>query len=232
MPSVLITGSSRGLGFEFAKQYAAAGWRVYATCRNPEKAEALQALAGGAEHNVSLHPLDVSDLHQIDSLAQSLEGTPIDVLINNAGLSGGGFGDGLAKIDYAMWEQVLRVNTMAIARMATAFLPHLELGEQKKLVTISSQLGSITRNTSGGLYIYRSSKAAANAVTRSLAMDLKDKHVIAVSLHPGWVQTDMGGPGADITPDVSITGMRKVIDKLTFKKSGSFIGYDGETIEW
>ena len=99
-------------------------------------------------------------------------------------------------------------------------------------MTISSQLGSIERNTSGGLYIYRSSKAAANAVTRSLALDLKDKHIIAVSLHPGWVQTDMGGPGADIAPEVSIAGMRKVIDKLTFKKSGSFIGYDGETIDW
>ena len=232
MPSVLITGSSRGLGFEFAKQYAAAGWRVLATCRNPEKAEALQALAGGAGHQVSLHPLDVSDVHQIDSLATSLEGTPIDVLINNAGLSGGGFGGGLSEIDYDMWEQVLRVNTIAIAKMATEFLPHLELGDQKKLVTISSQLGSIERNTWGGLYIYRSSKAAANAVTRSLAMDLKDKHIIAVSLHPGWVQTDMGGPGADITPEVSITGMRKVIDKLTFKKSGSFIGYDGEAIDW
>jgi len=111
-------------------------------------------------------------------------------------------------------------------------LPHLELSDQKKLVTISSQLGSIGRNTSGGLYIYRSSKAAANAVTRTLAMDLKDSQIIAVSLHPGWVKTDMGGPGADITPDVSIAGMRKVIDKLTLKKSGSFIGYDGKELEW
>ena len=147
------------------------------------------------------------------------------------GLSGGS-AFGLAEIDYPVWEQVMRVNTMSIARMALAFLPHLELGDQKKLITISSFLGSIGNNTSGGMYIYRSSKAAANAVTRSLAMDLKDRHVIVASLHPGWVKTDMGGPDADIAPDVSISGMRKVIEKLTLKKTGSFIAYSGNELEW
>jgi len=232
MPSVLVTGSSRGLGFEFVKQYAADGWHVIATCRNPEKADTLKALAGGSDGRVTLHPLDVADIHQIDSLAASLEGHAVDVLINNAGVSGGSFGGGLGDIDYDMWEQVFRVNTMAIARMTHAFLPHLERGDQKKLITISSGLGSIGGNDWGGLYVYRSSKAAANAVTRSLALDLKDKHIIAAALIPGWVMTDMGGPGADITPDVSIAGMRKVIAGLTLDKSGTFISYEGKTVEW
>lgn len=180
---------------------------------------------------MTLHKLDVSDFDQVDALAKTLKGTPIDLLINNAGL-GAGFGPGFDSIDYDAWARILRVNTMAVLKVAAAFVPNLELGKQKKLITISSGLGSIANNTWGGMYIYRSSKAGANAVTRSLAMDLKDKGIIAAAVHPGWVKTDMGGEGADITPDVSIAGMRKVIAGLTMKKTGSFFSYKGESVPW
>ena len=231
MPTVFVTGSSRGLGLEFVRQYAADGWNVIATCRTPSKAKALKSIADESDGRVTIHALDVSDFDQVDALAKRLKGTPIDVLINNAGL-GDSFGPGLDKIDYDAWARVLRVNTMAVLKVASAFAPNLELGQQKKLITISSGLGSMANNTWGGMYIYRTSKAGANAVTRSLAMDLKDKGVIAVSVHPGWVKTDMGGEGADITPDVSIAGMRKVIAGLTMKKTGSFFSYKGESVPW
>jgi NAD(P)-dependent dehydrogenase (short-subunit alcohol dehydrogenase family) len=231
MPTVFVTGSSRGLGFEFARQYAAEGWTVLATCRDPKKAGNLQALRAASGDRLQIHALDVARFDQVDTLAKKLHGTPIDVLINNAGLAGG-FGRGFDDIDYEVWEQVLRVNTMAVLKVAAAFLSNVALGKEKKLVTITSGLGSITNNTWGGMYIYRSSKAAANAVTRSLAMDLKDEGIIAASIHPGWVKTDMGGEGADIAPEVSIAGMRKVIAGLTPKKTGSFISYDGKTVEW
>ncbi len=231
MPSVFVTGSSRGLGLEFVRQYAADGWNVIATCRTPAKAKDLKSIADGSDGRVTLHKLDVSDFDQVDALAKTLKGTPIDLLINNAGL-GAGFGPGLDNVDDDAWARILRVNTMAVLKVAAAFVPNLELGKQKKLITISSGLGSIANNTWGGMYIYRSSKAGANAVTRSLAMDLKDKGIIAAAVHPGWVKTDMGGEGADITPDVSIAGMRKVIAGLTMKKTGSFFSYKGESVPW
>ena len=231
MPSVLVTGSSRGLGLEFVRQYAKDGWTVFATCRTPKKADALKAIADKSGGRVTLHAMDVADFDQVDALAKALKGTPIDVVINNAGL-GDGLGSSSGDVDYEAWEKVLRVNTMAVLKVATAFAPNLALGTEKKFITISSMLGSIGDNTWGGMYIYRSSKAGANAVTRSLSFDLKDKGIIAVSLHPGWVKTDMGGPNAQVEPDVSIAGMRKVIAGLTPKKSGSFFTYQGKTVPW
>jgi NAD(P)-dependent dehydrogenase (short-subunit alcohol dehydrogenase family) len=231
MPSVLVTGSSRGLGLEFVRQYAAGGWTVLATCRNPKKASALKSIADRSGGRVTLHAMDVAKFAQVDALAKSLKGTAVDVVINNAGL-GDSFGGEFGDVDYDAWEKLLRVNTMAVLKVASAFLPLLERGKEKKFVTISSALGSIGDNTAGGMYAYRSSKAGANAVTRSIAMDLKDKGIIAVSLHPGWVKTDMGGADAQVERDVSIAGMRKVIAGLTPRKSGSFFSYEGKAIPW
>ena len=162
MPTVLITGSNRGLGLEFVRQYAGDGWTVLATCRDPKKADALKAIAEKSGGRVTLHAMDVADFDQIDAVAKALKGTPIDVVINNAGL-GDSFGRGFDDVDYEAWEKVLRVNTMAVLKVAAAFAPNLELGKEKKFVTISSGLGSIAGNTWGGMYIYRSSKAGANA---------------------------------------------------------------------
>lgn len=231
MPTLLITGANRGLGLEFTRQYAAAGWHVLACCRTSQQATALQALADAAPGQISLHALDVADLDAIATLAQELRGTPIDLIINNAGIypdRRGGFG----QTDYDAWLQAFLVNTMAPMKMVEAFVGNLELGQRKIVATVSSKMGSVTDNTSGGCYLYRSSKAAINMVVKSLALDLASRGIRAVVLHPGWVQTDMGGPNALITTAQSIAGMRQVLDRLTDADSGRFISYDGTEVPW
>jgi len=226
MPTVLVTGANRGIGLEFARQYAADGWRVHAACRRPDTADDLKAVAG----DVRIHKLDVSDDRQIADLAQELSGEPLDVLINNAGVMGAR--TGLGETDTGVWLDTFRINTIAPLHMVECFLNHLERGQQKRIVNLTSRMGSIADNTSGGYYIYRSSKAALNAVTKSLAIDLAPRGIIAVVFHPGWVQTDMGGPGATISPAQSVGAMRAKIAALTAGDSGSFFNYDGSQIPW
>ena len=227
MPTCLITGANRGLGLEFAKQYAADDWKVIATCRRPDAAEALAALEG----SIQIYPLDVTDFARVEQLARKLSGEAIDLLINNAGGSGPRVTT-YNSVDYAAWSEVLRVNTMAPLKMSAAFVDHLARGQDRKIVTISSKMGSMADNTSGGAYIYRSSKAAVNAVMKSLSMDLRDQNVIVVVLNPGWVRTEMGGPGATIDAFESVAGMRDVIDNLSIEDSGRFLHYDGTEISW
>ena len=191
MPTCLITGASRGIGLEFTKQYAADGWSVIATCRRPEEATTLRYLQG----DVRVEPLDVSDFARIEALGRKMEGRPIDVLINNAGL----YGPRIVPydiVDYAAWAEVLRINTMAPLKVASVFARNVAWSRSKTIVSVTSAMGSIAENASGGSYIYRSSKAALNAVMRSLAIDLKPKEIVVAVLHPGWVRTDIGGPGA------------------------------------
>lgn len=231
MPTLLITGANRGLGLEFTKQYAAAGWRVLACCRVPEEADALQALANAAHGQVTLHMLDVADLSAIDELAQQLRGTPFDLIINNAGIypdRNSGFG----YIDYDAWMMAFLVNSMAPLKIIEAFISNLDAGAGKTVATVSSKMGSLDDNTSGGCYLYRSTKAAVNMVMKSLSLDLASRGIRAVILHPGWVQTDMGGPNALIDAETSVAGMRKVLDQATADDSGRFISYDGTEIAW
>jgi NAD(P)-dependent dehydrogenase (short-subunit alcohol dehydrogenase family) len=227
MATVLITGANRGLGLEFCKQYAAEGWEVLACCRQPEKADKLAGIA-----NLRLLPLDVADFTRIDSLAKEIKDTPIDVLINNAGIYGDISGHGFGQLDYAAWTRTLLVNTQAPVKMAEAFLPHLQRGKLKRLVTVSSLMGSIADNGSGGSILYRTSKAALNAAMKSLSIDLKDLGIGVFILHPGWVKTDMGGPNALIDAELSVSGMRKVIEDSTLRHSGSFLKYDGSILPW
>ena len=227
MATVLITGASRGLGLEFCKQYAAEGWQVLACCRNPETAGKLADIP-----QVRVFPLDVSDFAQIDNLAAQLQDTAIDVLINNAGIYGDNPRRGFGQLDYAAWMQTLTVNTQAPVKMAEAFLPHLKRGDKKMLVSISSQMGSIADNGSGGSILYRTSKAALNAAMKSIAIDLEDQRIGVLVLHPGWVKTDMGGPNALIEAQESVAGMRQVIAQFTLAQSGSFLKYDGSTLPW
>lgn len=231
MFTLLITGANRGLGLEFTRQYAAAGWRVLACCRVPQEATELQALANAVQGRVTLHALDVAELTTIDELARQLRGTPIDLIINNAGIypdRHGGFGH----IDYDAWMMAFLVNTMAPMKITEAFISNLELGKGKTVATVSSKMGSLDDNTSGGCYLYRSSKAAVNMVVKSLSLDLAPRGIRAVVLHPGWVLTDMGGPNALITPEKSIAGMRQVLDRLTDEDSGHFISFDGTEVAW
>lgn len=226
MPTVLITGANRGLGLEFVRSFAADGWRVHACARNIKKGKRVRAVEG----DVNCHKLDVTNGLKVASLARELAEEPLDLLINNAGVYGPrtGFGE----TDYDEWAAVLQVNTLAPLRMAERFVGMLEKSDAKTVVNISSRMGSIASNDGGSFYTYRSSKAALNMITKNLSVDLAARGITVVSLHPGWVQTDMGGEEADIPAEDSIAGMRKVIAGLTFEDSGKFFSYDGSEVGW
>lgn len=231
MATVLITGANRGLGLEFCRQYAQIGWTVIACCRNPEYAIELNTLASD-RGNVLIETLDVSDLEQIEVLAHKLADLPIDVLINNAGIYADEKEHFFGQLDYQAWTKSFRINAQAPVKMAEAFLPQIKRSKKKLIVSISSLMGSIAENTSGGSILYRSSKAALNAAMKSLALDLKAQSVGVLILHPGWVKTDMGGVNALIEADESVSGMRSVIDNFTLAQSGDFVKYDGTPLPW
>jgi len=225
---VLITGANRGIGLEFARQYAETGWKVIACCRDLRHAASLQALAD-TYPDIKTYALDVADFAAIEALAAALKDEKIDVLINNAGVYPH---SDLNHADPEQWLHAFKVNSMAPLKMAAAFTPHIAASRLKKLVTLSSKMGSLDDNTSGGSYIYRTSKVAANMVMKSLAIDLKAFSISVAVLHPGWVQTEMGGPGALIDTRASVSGLRKVIEHLNLGNSGQFIAYDGKVINW
>lgn len=231
MATVLITGANRGLGLEFCRQYAQIGWTVIACCRHPEDAFELNNLASHHRH-VQVETLDVSDLEQIEVLSHKLTDLPIDVLINNAGIYADDREHAFGQLDYQAWTRSLLVNTQAPVKMAEAFLPQIKRSEKKLIVSISSLMGSIAENTSGGSLLYRSSKAALNAAMKCLALELKEQSVGVLIFHPGWVKTDMGGANALIEADESVSGMRSVIDDFTLSQSGNFVKYDGTQLPW
>lgn len=227
--TVLITGANRGLGLEFVKQYAEAGWQVIACCRWPDEAKALQALAERHAEQVEVHQLNVANFEEIDALALILQGRAIDLLINNAGVyPQSEFGD----IDYEAWAEAFHINSMAPMKMVEAFVGHVAASNLKKIVTLSSKMGSLDDNTSGGSYIYRSTKTAVNMVMKSLSIDLKPRGIASTILHPGWVRTEMGGPNGLIDAPESVAGLRRVIENLTLENSGRFVAYDGKEIAW
>ena len=207
MPSVLITGANRGLGFEFARQYLGDGWLVYAACRDPRSASELRRLAETSDLKLRILALDVTDPASIKAAAAELDGRAIDLLLNNAGI-GGPRGQTIGNIDYEAWARVLEVNTMGPMRVSEAFVDHVARSERKLIVTLTSGMGSIADNTSGGAIAYRSSKAAVNMVMRSLAIDLAPRGITCVVVNPGWVRTDMGGPHGTSTPAESVKRLR------------------------
>ncbi len=227
MPSVLVTGSNRGIGLEFVRQYAAGGWRVFATCRDPGRADDLEALKG----DIHVHALDIGDFTAIDRLARALEGEAIDLLILNAAVYGPD-AQSLEDLDFDGWLEALRLDCVAQIRIARAFLDHVARSEGKKMIALTSRMGSIADNTSGDSYAYRTGKAALNAAVKSLALDLAPRGIVAAVLHPGWVKTEMGGPGARISTETSVAAMRKIIDGLGPKQSGRFWSWDGTEIPW
>lgn len=229
--TVLITGCSRGLGLEFAYQYARDGWQVHACARDLKRAEALLALEARYPEQVSLHTLDVNRDGQIRALERVLGDTVIDLLINNAGYYGPG-GVAFGSLDREIWRQVLETNTLSPLMLTQALYPRIAASGLKTIAFISSRVGSITENTSGGGYYYRSSKTALNQMVRSLAVDLSGSGVKVVALHPGWVQTDMGGEHARISPEASVSSLRRLLMDLTPEKSGSFLNHDGSSIPW
>ena len=226
MPTVLITGAARGLGLDFTRQYAAKGWKVLACARN---FEGLKGIKGDIHH----YPLEVTDYAAVKALAAKLGGEAIDVLLCNAGVGGerGSNAQDLGTLDPGEWRRIFEVNALSPLMMAEAFVEHVARSRQKKLIALSSILGSIASNT-GGRYFYRASKTALNMEWSCLAKDVAGKGLICVALHPGWVQTDMGGPTATLTIEQSVPSMVKVIDGLKPSDNGRFLQYDGSELPW
>lgn len=221
---VLLTGANRGIGLEFARQLAARGDRVVATCRNPASASDLAAL------DVQVERLDVADGASVENIAALYADRRLDLLINNAGVGVGH--RPLGELDYEEMEAFYRTNAMGPLRLTETLLPALRRGESRIVVSLTSRVGSIEDNTSGGSYAYRASKAALNAINKSLAIDLGDEGFTCVVLHPGWVQTDMGGGSAPLAKEQSVAGMLKVVDGLAQDDSGGFFDYTGESLPW
>jgi NAD(P)-dependent dehydrogenase (short-subunit alcohol dehydrogenase family) len=222
--TVVVTGANRGLGLEFARQLSAGGAQVIGTARDPEGATELAALG------VRVARLDVADGKSVAALAKALEDESIDILINNAGVSGrAGQEDG---VDYDVIARVLDVNLIGPMRVTHALLPAIERGRGKRIVNISSRLGSIELNESGSYLGYRESKAGLNMFSRSTAQELRPKSIICIAMSPGWVRTDMGGPQATLSPEESIRGMLEVIAGLETKSSGKYFQWDGEELPW
>lgn len=227
---IIVTGANRGIGLEFVKQLAARGTHVTATARDPEGAKDLNALAKEHGDSVRVMPLDIADMDSVRAFIKALDGKPIDQLINNAGI----YPDSgkLGALDWESATQGFEVNTIAPLRLTEALLHNLKNAMGKKVMFVTSQMGSIDDNTSGGSYAYRMSKAALNMGVRSLSHDLRDADMIAFVIHPGWVQTDMGGPNAKITPTQSVEGMLSVLDSATADISGKFMNWDGSRLAW
>ncbi|HEX6409469.1 MAG TPA: SDR family oxidoreductase [Sphingomicrobium sp.] len=219
MPHVLITGANRGLGLEFARQYKEAGWDVVATAR--QSSPELEALG------VRVETLDMQDLDAVERFGDRLD--RLDLLIANAGTYGP---REVSSADEAReWAETFVTNTIAPFLLAQSVLPLVET-RRGKLIAVSTKMGSIEDNTSGGFIAYRSSKAALNMAWRSLAIEARNRGVTAAVLHPGWVQTRMGGASAPLEPEESIAGMRTVIDGLGVEQSGGFFSHDGTTVPW
>lgn len=231
MPTVLVTGANRGLGLEFCRQYLTQGWDVIACCRDPGKAGELSRLKDEFS-GLRIEALEMTDFAQIDELAKKLLTVDIDVLINNAGVYDERQGYGFGRLDYSLWRHSLLVNTLAPMKMAEAFFPHIKRGNKRLIANITSLMGSIADNGSGGSYYYRSSKSALNSAMVSLAIDLKNQGVGVLILHPGWVRTDMGGPGGLIDSAESVSGMIKQIEGFTMAQTGAFLKYDGKILPW
>lgn len=230
MATVLITGTNRGIGLEFVKQFLTREDTVLATCRDMGSATELRQLKNDTR-KLHIFELDVSSQKSMEDLTLQLAGHAIDIFINNAGVYGprdSTFG----KVSANEWAKVLQVNAKAPMILTQLLIDNLRDGSDKKLLYITSKMGSIDDNKGGGSYVYRSSKAALNAVVKSISVDLRDSGFSVAVLHPGWVQTDMGGPNALIAVTTSVSKMIDVIDNLNFHNSGSFFNYDGGIIPW
>jgi NAD(P)-dependent dehydrogenase (short-subunit alcohol dehydrogenase family) len=232
MKRFLITGSNRGIGLALVRASLARGDRVFATCRRPDEAEELHALAAEHGDRLTILRLDVTDEETIEASVEGVQSEEdgLEVLVNNAGISPSG--ERLGRLDAETMLHTFHVNAVGPMLVSQAFLELLRSGDDPKIVNISSQLGSLTRKSSGGRYSYCSSKAALNMLTRALAFDLRSDGIVVLAMHPGWVRTDMGGSGAPVAPAESAQGIQRVADGLTMSDSGAFYTYQGREVPW
>jgi NAD(P)-dependent dehydrogenase (short-subunit alcohol dehydrogenase family) len=242
MRSVLITGAGRGLGLEFVRQHLSDGWHVYATCHKAVNAGQLKTLRSNGRGQIHIFEMDVTDAAQVKTVAEQLKGKPLDVLINNAGtvepmFYGSGAYEGnddpdLRNYDFDAWLELLKTNVLGPARVCGAFVDNLAAGERPVAVNISSTLASIASTWQAGRYAYRTSKAALNMLTRSIGEWYAKRGIILVSISPGWTRTEMGGPKATNSVEVSVKGVRNVIAGLTIVEAGTFFNFNGQIIPW
>ncbi len=227
---VAITGANRGIGLEFVRQLLCRGDTVEAGVREPSEARLLQGLARESDGRLRIHRLAVDDAASVQAFAVHVGEFPVDVLINNAGVSGKW--QGLPELDYEDMARTLAINTLGPLRLTSALLPALLKGSTRKAIHVSSAMGSIGKNSEGGAYGYRMSKAALNMGVRSMALDFRAQGLITAALNPGWVKTDMGGENAPLRPDESVSNMLRVIDGLAPEHTGRFFDYDGSELPW
>lgn len=229
--TVLVTGANRGLGLEFVRQYAEAGWKVCAACRAPKAARELKELESRHAERIRVLTIDVLESKSVKDAAGTLRGEPIDLLLNNAGV-GGPPAQKIGSFDYAAWAKVFDANVLGPVRMIESFVENVAKGRDKRIVTVTSRMGSIADNSSGGSYAYRSSKAAVNAAMKSFSIDLAPRGITCVVVHPGWVRTDMGGAGGKLAPAESVKSLRALFVELSPADSGKFFNVDGEELPW
>lgn len=230
MPSVLVTGANRGIGLEWCRQYAEAGWRVFATCRQPAAADDLHALAG-RHARLSVHRLDVTEPESVAALHAELQDEPIDVLVNNAGIYLEKYAP-IRAIHFEDWRQTLEVNTLGPLRVTEALVDLVARSRRRLVVSMTSHMGSIAEITVPGDTYYRSSKAALNAAMKGLSLGLRERGIGVLLLHPGWVKTRMGGPDAPLAAHESVAGMRHLVERFSMAMSGRFFRYNGTEIPW
>ena len=236
MSTVLVTGANRGIGYEHVRQYAQKNWNVIACARQPEHSKELAELKKQYSNSFSTEELDVTNHDQIDELAKKYNNTAIDILINNAG-TGGPEGMPAAmdyqkidNMDYQIWRDILEVNLLAPFKVATSFHKQISISDKKTLIMMSSDLGSVSQNTFGGLYSYRASKSALNIVAKGMSNEWKD--IIVFALAPGWCRTYLGGAEAEIDPMDSVEDQQKMFESLTESDSGKFLDRFGNEVPW
>jgi NAD(P)-dependent dehydrogenase (short-subunit alcohol dehydrogenase family) len=228
MNTVLITGANRGIGNALVEEFINHQWRVIACCRQPNEKDFAHL---DSTTNLTLHSLDVTDESQIQRLAKNCKTEKIDILLHVAGLYGPN-GIRFGETPVEPWLEVLKVNTIAPLKITEALIEQVTRSQHKTIVVISSEMGSISCNEWGNAYLYRSSKAALNAVVKSLSIDLKDQGVRALAIHPGWVKTDMGGPEATMPVTDSAHYIYQLLTQKTPLKSGGFFDYRGKQLPW
>ena len=236
MPTVMVTGANRGIGYEHVAQYARKQWNVIACARQPEKAIELLQLQDKYGANFIIEELEVTNHKQVDDLSQKHSNTAIDILINNAGTGGPEGMPGamdyqkIDNMDYQIWRDILEVNLLAPFKVATSFHKQISISDKKTLIMMSSDLGSVSQNTFGGLYSYRASKSALNIVAKGMSNEWKD--IIVVALAPGWCRTYLGGAEAEIDPMDSVEDQQKMFESLTETDSGKFLDRFGNEVPW
>lgn len=230
MTTILITGANRGIGLEFTKQYLSQNYKVLACCRDSSQAEQLKQLQGDFASELLIIELDLNSEASLQQLKTTLAKAPIDIVINNAAIFK--LEDAHYQLNSKSWQNFFQTNAIAPYLIAQLLMENIELGTQKKIINISSEMGSMSLNHEGGYTPYRASKAALNAITKNLAIEVKAKHITVVAIHPGWVQTDMGGSNGLLSPAASVAAMRSLIAQFRINDSGKFYDYTGKELAW